>query len=161
MESSQLDALDIRILSALQKRGDLTHQQIADRVGLSASPVSRRIRAMERSGVIVDRPTRLAAGALGLKLTAILMIRMDRHVPERFNEFESTVATLPEVTTCFMITGHDCDYLLHIVVPDMAAYQSVLLDRITRIQGVAGVHSSFVMRTVVDTTALPLQYCLA
>ena len=155
----QLDAFDLRILDALQHRADLTHQELADLVGLSASPVSRRVRALEKAGVIIDRATRLSADALGLKLTAILMVRMDRHIPDRFSRFEKAVKALPEVQTCLMITGHDCDYLLQIAVPDMEAYQKVLLNKITRIDGVVGVHSSFVLRKVIESTALPLGYC--
>ena len=83
---------------------------------------------------------------------------MDRHTPERFANFESTVKRFPEVQSCLLITGQDADYLLIVVVPDMEMYQEFLLNKITRIEGVSGVHSSFVMRWVVDTTALPLDY---
>ncbi|MGB1222502.1 MAG: Lrp/AsnC ligand binding domain-containing protein, partial [Alcanivoracaceae bacterium] len=82
----------------------------------------------------------------------------DRHTPERFQAFEETVSSYPEVQQCYLITGQDADYLLKVVVPDMDAYQQFLLNKITRIEGVSGVHSSFVMRKVVDTTALPLDY---
>ena len=155
----QLDALDLRILDALQHDASLTHQELADKIGLSASPVSRRVRMLDEAGMIVKRETRLSADGLGLKLTAILLVRMDRHIPDRFSRFENAVKALPEVQTCLMITGHDCDYLLQIVVPDMEAYQKVLLNKITHIDGVVGVHSSFVLRKVVETTALPLKYC--
>ena len=96
--------------------------------------------------------------ALGLNLTAIIQISMDRHTPERFAGFEGKVNTYPEVQECYLITGQDHDYLLKVVVPDMEAYQEFLLNKITRIEGVSGVHSSFVMRRVVDTTDLPLNY---
>jgi Lrp/AsnC family leucine-responsive transcriptional regulator len=83
---------------------------------------------------------------------------MDRHTPERFEAFESKLRDYPEVQECYLITGQDADYLLKVVVPDMDHYQAFLLDKITRIEGVSGVHSSFVMRRVVDTTELPLGY---
>ena len=88
----------------------------------------------------------------------MIQISMDRHTPERFANFEEKVASFVEVQQCYLVTGQDADYLLKVVVPDIDAYQSFLLNRITRIEGVSGVHSSFVMRRVVDTAALPLNY---
>jgi len=81
---------------------------------------------------------------------------MDRHTPERFNNFDESVARLPEVMECLLITGQDADYQLKVVVRDMDAFQALLLEKITRIEGVSGVHSSFVLRRVVDKTELPL-----
>ncbi|MGB5563121.1 MAG: Lrp/AsnC family transcriptional regulator, partial [Sedimenticolaceae bacterium] len=98
----------------------------------------------------------LDARQLGLSLLALIHISMDRHTPERFANFEQKVAELPQVLECLLITGQDADYQLKVVVPDMEGYQALLLNRITRIEGVTGVHSSFVMRRVVDKTALPL-----
>jgi Lrp/AsnC family leucine-responsive transcriptional regulator len=83
---------------------------------------------------------------------------MDRHTPERFEAFESKLRSFPEVLECYLITGRDADYQLKVVVPDMEAYQRFLLEKLTRIEGVSGVHSSFVMRRVVDKTELPLGY---
>ena len=153
-----LDRTDIRILQLLQADGSLTNLQLAEQVGLSPSPCSRRVRALEDSGLIRSRHALIDQKALGLDLTVIIQISMDRHTPERFEKFEDTVARFPEVQQCYLITGQDADYLLKVVVPDMDAYQQFLLNKITRIEGVSGVHSSFVMRKVVDTTALPLHY---
>jgi len=83
---------------------------------------------------------------------------MDRHTPERFQEFEEQVATYPEVQELYLITGQQADYILKVVVPDMEHYQQFLLNKVTRITGVSGVHSSFVMRRVIDNTELPLKY---
>jgi Lrp/AsnC family leucine-responsive transcriptional regulator len=154
----KLDRYDRRILALLQADAGLTNQQLAEQVGLSPSPCLRRVRAMEEAGIIVSRHTRLNQKALGLDLTVIIQISMDRHTPERFQALEETVSSYPEVQQCYLITGQDADYLLKVVVPDMDAYQVFLLNKITRIEGVSGVHSSFVMRKVVDTTALPLDY---
>ena len=153
-----LDRTDIRILQLLQADGSLTNLQLAEQVGLSPSPCSPRVRALEDSGLIRSRHALIDQKALGLDLTVIIQISMDRHTPERFEKFEDTVARFPEVQQCYLITGQDADYLLKVVVPDMDAYQQFLLNKITRIEGVSGVHSSFVMRKVVDTTALPLHY---
>lgn len=154
----KLDRIDRNILELLQQNAEFTNQEVADKVGLSPSPCLRRVRALEQAGIIVRRVTILDHKKLGLALTAILLIGMDRHTPERFAAFESQVAELPEVQECYIITGQDADYMLKVVVPDMDHYHHFLLNRITRIQGVSGVHSSFVLRRVIDSTALPLNY---
>ena len=154
----KIDSHDIRILAALQEDGSLSNQEIADRVGLSASPCSRRIRLLEEAGIIASTVVRLAPEKLGLDLTVLIHIRMDRHTPERFDKFESIVSSYPEVLECYLITGQEADYQLKIIVPNMDEYQRFLLDKITRIEGVIGVHSSFVLRKAIDSTALPLKY---
>ncbi len=157
-ELAKLDRTDLRILEALQGNGGLTNQQLAETVGLSPSPCSRRVQKLETAGIIVKRETVLDARKLGLDLTVMIQISMDRHTPERFANFEDKVASFSEVQQCYLVTGQDADYLLKVVVPDIDAYQHFLLNQITRIEGVSGVHSSFVMRRVVDTAALPLNY---
>lgn len=154
----KIDTHDIRILAALQEDGSLSNQEIADRVGLSASPCSRRIRLLEEAGVIAATVVRLAPEKLGLDLSVLIHIRMDRHTPERFDKFESIVKGYPEVQECYLITGQEADYQLKIIVPNMDEYQRFLLEKITRIEGVIGVHSSFVLRKAIDSTALPLKY---
>jgi Lrp/AsnC family leucine-responsive transcriptional regulator len=154
----RIDKTDRRILEELQTDGALTNQELADKVGLSPSPCLRRVRALEEAGVIIHKVTILDHKKLGLSLTAIILIGMDRHTPERFSAFEEQVAEYPEVQECYLITGQDADYMLKVVVPDMDHYHHFLLNRITRIQGVSGVHSSFVLRRVIDNTALPLGY---
>jgi Lrp/AsnC family transcriptional regulator, leucine-responsive regulatory protein len=154
----KLDTHDLKILAQLQADGGLSNQEIADRVGLSASPCSRRIKQLEEAGVIRGRTVLLAPKALGLDLTVLIHIRMDRHTPERFEQFEAAVSRHPEVQECYLITGQEADYQLKITVPSMDEYQDFLLNKITRIDGVIGVHSSFVLRKPIDTTALPLTY---
>ena len=154
----KIDRIDRHILEQLQKDGSLTNQELADKVGLSPSPCLRRVRALEESGIILRQVTILDHKKLGLSLTAIILIGMDRHTPERFAEFEAKVGDYPEVQECYLITGQDADYMLKVVVPDMDHYHHFLLNRITRIQGVSGVHSSFVLRRVIDSTSLPLGY---
>lgn len=152
----QLDRYDRQILEVLQTDGRISNQELADRIGLSPSPCLRRVRALEESGLIGGYRAILDARQLGLALMALVHISMDRHTPERFANFERQIAELPEVLECLLITGQQADYQLKVVVRDMDAYQSLLLNRITRIEGVSGVHSSFVMRRVVDNTALPV-----
>ena len=127
-----MDRYDRQILEALQGNSALSNQELAERIGLSPSPCLRRVRALEEAGVITGYRALLDPRSLGLTLTALVHIAMDRHTPDRFGHFEKVVVT------------------------DMDAYQALLLNKITRIEGVTGVHSSFVLRTVLDRTALPL-----
>lgn len=153
-----LDSFDKRILQHLQQDGSLTNLQLAEKVGLSPSPCSRRVQRLEEEGFIQRRVAVLNQQALGLDLTAIIQINIDQHTPERFENFESNIRQLPEVQQCYLITGQSADYVLQVVVKDMEAYQHFLLEKITRIEGVSGVHSSFVMRKVVDSLAVPLTH---
>ena len=154
----KIDRTDRKILESLQQDGSLTNQQLAERVGLSPSPCLRRVRALEDAGIIVKTVTVLDHKKLGLSLTAIILIGMDRHTPERFSAFEEQISEYSEVQECYLITGQSADYMLKVVVPDMDHYHHFLLNHITRIPGVSGVHSSFVLRRVLDSTALPLGY---
>ncbi|MEY2631457.1 MAG: hypothetical protein RIR00_111 [Pseudomonadota bacterium] len=152
----ELDRYDRQILAVLQEDGRISNQDLADRIGLSPSPCLRRVRALEESGLICGYRALIDARKLGLTLTALIHISMDQHTPERFDNFEKEILGIPEVLECLLITGQDADYQLKVVVSDMDHYQQLLLHRITRIAGVTGVHSSFVLRRVVERTALPL-----
>lgn len=152
----QLDSYDKQILRVLQEDGRISNQELAEQIGLSPSPCLRRLRALEESGLITGYRALLDAKKLGLSLMALIHISMDQHTPERFSNFETKIAQIPEVLECLLITGQDADYQLKVMVKDMDGYQDLLLNRITRIEGVTGVHSSFVLRRVVDKTALPV-----
>jgi Lrp/AsnC family leucine-responsive transcriptional regulator len=154
----KLDRTDRRILQHMQHNGRITNLELADAVGLSPTPCSRRVKRLEESGIIDRHVTLLNQSKLGLKLTAIIGISMDRHTPERFDHFEAAVGEFPEVIECSVVTGQSADYLLKAVVPDMEYYEAFLLGKLTRIEGVAGVHSSFVLRRVINRTELPLQH---
>ena len=151
-----LDRYDRQILDILQVDGRVNNQDLADRIGLSPSPCLRRVRALEESGLILGYRALLDAKKLGLSLMALVHISMDRHTPERFANFEASVDVLPEVLECLLITGQSADYQIKVAVRDMDHYQDLLLNKLTRIEGVTGVHSSFVLRRVVDRTALAL-----
>ena len=152
----KIDRHDRRILEVLQGDGRISNQELAERIGLSPSPCLRRVKALEEAGVIVGYRALLASRPLGLTLTALVFISMDRHTPDRFSNFEARIVELPEVLECLLITGQAADYQLKVIVRDMDAYQDLLLNKITRIDGVTGVHSSFVLRRAVDKTALPV-----
>lgn len=155
-----MDKIDRRILTELQNDGNITNLDLADKVGLSPSPCARRVKQLEEAGVIGSTVTLLNPLPLNLKLTAIIQINMDRHTPERFEEFERTVAEFPEVVECLLVTGQSADYQLRVRVPDMEGYQAFLLNKITRIKGVTDVHSSFIMREVISKTQMPLNHML-
>jgi Lrp/AsnC family leucine-responsive transcriptional regulator len=154
--SEKLDRYDQMILDILQKNGRITNQELAEAIKLSPSPCLRRVRQMEEDGLIDGYVALLNAKKLGLSLMAFIGISMDRHTPERFERLESTLAGYPEVLECHLITGQDADYLLKVIVHDMDAYQQFLLNKLTRIEGVSGVHTSFVMKSPINSTALPV-----
>ncbi len=154
----KLDRLDKRILREIQRDGTITNLELAERIGLSPSPCARRVKQLEDVGIILGRVTLLDPKKLDLKLTALIQISMDRHTPDRFEKFEEQIRSYAEVTECLLITGQSADYQLKVVVPDMEYYQEFLLNKITRIKGVTDVHSSFMLREVQNTTALPLDH---
>jgi Lrp/AsnC family leucine-responsive transcriptional regulator len=151
-----LDRYDRLILDILQAEGRISNQDLADRIGLSPAPCLRRVRALEENGLIKGYRAVLDAKKLGLSLMALIGISMDQHTPERFANFEASIADIPEVLECLLITGQQSDYQLKVVVKDMDGYQDLLLNKITRITGVTGVHTSFVLRQVTDHPA-PVQ----
>ncbi len=153
----KLDRTDRRILELMQKDARISNLELAERVGLSPTPCSRRVKRLEESGIIDRHVTLLNQSKLDLKLTAYVGISMDRHTPDRFERFEQTVNSFPEVMECSIVTGQSSDYLLKVVVSDMEYYEAFLLGKLTRIDGVTGVHSSFVLRKVIDKTELPLE----
>ena len=154
----KLDRLDRRILEVMQDNGRISNLELADKVGLSPTPCSRRVRQLEASGLVSGHVTLLNQDQLGLKLTAWISITMDRHTPDRFEAFEEEVRAYPEVLECAVVTGQAADYLIKAVVPDMAYYEGFLLGKLTRIPGVSGVLSSFELRRVVNRTRLPLDH---
>lgn len=154
----KLDRTDKRILAVMQTDARITNLQLAERVGLSPTPCARRVRLLEEAGIIERHVTLLNQQKLGLNITAMIGISMDRHTPERFENFERQVRKFPEVIECSIVTGQAADFLLKAVLPDMTYYEEFLLGRLTRIDGVTGVHSSFVLRRIIAKTELPLEH---
>lgn len=150
-----LDRLDRQILEHLQRDGRLANQDLADRIGLSPSPCLRRVRALEKRGFITGYRAIVDGRKLGFALMALVHITLDRHTPERFANFETKIRVLTEVLECLLVAGEEADYVLKVVVRDMDGYQKLLLNRITRIEGVTGVRSSFVLRPVLERTSIP------
>ncbi len=158
MATPKLDRTDRRILDLLQADARISNLDLADKVGLSPTPCARRVKRLEDTGLIRAHVALLDQERLGLSLTAFISVAMDRHTPDRFEAFEAEVRDYPEVLDCCVVTGQNSDYLVQAVVPDMAYNERFLLGRLTRIPGVTGVQSSFVLRRVIQRTALPLDH---
>lgn len=156
MSSGNIDRIDRHILQLLQNDAQINNQALADAVGLSPTPCARRVKRLQDEGFIQKQVALADADKLGLKLSAYLSISMDRHTPERFEAFEAAIANYPEVLECAIVTGQSADYMLKVVVKDMQHYEQFLLGRLTGIEGVTGVHTSFVLREITKTTALPI-----
>ena len=152
-----LDRIDKHILRLMQSNGRISNLELADQVGLSPTPCSRRVKRLEDSGIIDRHVTLLNPQALGLSLTAIIGISMDRHTPDRFEAFEKAIAHMPEIIECSIVTGQAADFLVKAVVKDMRHYEKFLLGHLTRLAGVTGVHSSFVLRQLINKTELPVE----
>lgn len=155
--TEHLNRYDRLILQTLQERGRISNQELAEAIALSPSPCLRRVRQLEEDGLIDGYVALLNARKLGLNLMAFIQISMDKHTPDRFSAFEEIVGSYPEVLECHLITGQSADYLLKVIVKDMDAYQQFLLQKLTRIEGVSGVQSSFVLKSPIKSTALPLE----
>ncbi len=152
----KLDRIDKHILNLMQVNGRISNLELAEQVGLSATPCARRVKRLEQSGLIDRHVTLLNPEKLGLDLTAIIGISMDRHTPDRFELFEKAIREMPEVIECSIVTGQAADFLLKVLVKDMRQYEKFLLGKLTRLEGVTGVHSSFVLRQVINKTQIPL-----
>ena len=150
-----MDDIDRKILKTLQEDARITNADLADGVGLSPAPCLRRVRALEARGVIRKYVTLLDAGAINLGVAVFVQISLDLQVEDRLEKFERAIMRRPEVLECYLMTG-DSDYLLRVVVPDVAAYERFLKDSLTRIEGVAGIKSSFALKQVKYSTVLPL-----
>lgn len=155
-QASQLDAIDLAILRLLQTHGRLSNLELAAKVGLSASPCSRRVKALEEAGYIADYVTRLAPQKFNLHLTAYVQVRMEKHSPDILAQFEANILSYDEVQECALITGAEADYQLKVLVEDMSHFRVFLLDKLTTNTHIAGVHSSFILKSVKDQTSIPL-----
>ena len=149
-----VDAVDRKILAALQQDGRLTITELAGRVGLSVSPCHRRLRELERSGAIRGYRAVVDADALGLSFEALVFVTMGREDRETLLAFEEAVAAIPQVVQAQRLFG-DPDYLLRIVTADLAAYQRLQDDQLTSLPGVQRMTSTLVMKRIVHDRPLP------
>ena len=154
-----LDTIDRRILRALQVDGRITYDVLAAQISLSPSATLRRVKRLEESGVIAGYVALVPAERVGLGLTAYINVRLEKHseVHKRnpMDLFRAAVQTWPEVVECAALTG-DMDYLLRVVVQDMAHYSRFIMDTLLKHPSVEDCKTSFVLDRVKNTTALPL-----
>ena len=156
-ETTTLDRIDLRLLALLQKQGRTPNSEIAAQVNLSPSACLRRIQRLEAEGVIGGYAAWLRPQALGLGLQAFVRVQLEKHGQHTMEPFAQAVRGWDEVVACHALTG-DMDYLLHVVVPDLDRFSAFLLDKLLNASGVADVNSSFVLRTVKQTGAMPLAH---
>ena len=152
---ASLDAIDLRILSALQEDGRLTNVELARRVNLSPSPCLARVRALEQRGLISGYVALCDPLALGLPINVFISVSLERQRKDALDTFEKRLAEHQEVMECYLMTG-DSDYLLRVLVPDMQALERFIVDHLAKIPGVASIRSSLALKQVRYKTALPL-----
>lgn len=155
MANINLDTIDRRLLDALQRNGRLTATELAEHVGLTTSPCLRRLRILEREGVIRGYSALIDQEKVGLPVSVFVSIKLERQREEALERFEDAVRRCPEVVECYLMTGQR-DYLLRVVVKDLRAYERFLKDTLTRVEGVASIESSFALAQVKYANALPL-----
>lgn len=155
MPEPEMDPIDRRILAALQSDARLTVERIGAMVGLSASPCARRIRRLESLGIIRGYVAVLDQVKAGLPVSVFASVKLERQREEDLDRFAAAVAGWPEIVECYLMTGPR-DYLLRIVVRDLEAYEGFLKRKLTRLDGVASIESSFALAQVKHSSSLPL-----
>ncbi len=155
MPSIRMDRTDYRILHYLQNNARITNTELADAVGLSPSPCLRRVKALEKKGVIKRYAGIVDAKAVGLPISVFVSVSLQSQERRGLEAFEASISACKEVMECYLMTG-SADYLLRVVVPDLDSYERFLAEKLTRIEGVANIQSSFALKQVVYKTELPL-----
>jgi Lrp/AsnC family leucine-responsive transcriptional regulator len=160
MPKPELDAIDRRIVAALQADGRLSNVELAERVGLSPSPCLRRVQRLEREGYIEAYRAVLGRSRIGLGLTVFLSVKIDGHANERALALEEALLAMPEIVACHLVSG-DADYLLEVVVPDIEHYQRFLIDKILNLPIVKDVRTNVVIQSRTAGAPLPLDHLIA
>jgi len=155
MPKRPLDDIDRKILEQLQADGRMSLNDLAAKVGLSPSPCLRRVRMLERDGVISRYVAVLDQRAVGLPVSVFVSIKLERQREESLNRFSKAVERWPEVLECYLMCGSR-DYWLRVVVPDLDAYERFVKQKLTRVEGIASIESSFALEQVKYTNVLPV-----
>jgi Lrp/AsnC family leucine-responsive transcriptional regulator len=155
MPNITLDPVDLKILRNLQDDGRMSINDLAGKVGLSPSPCLRRVRILEKSGVITRYVAVLDQRAVGLPVSVFISVKLEKQKEDLLEKFAKTIARWPEVLECYLMTGPR-DYWLRVVVPDLAAYERFLKTKLTRLEGIASIESSFALEQVKYTNVLPV-----
>lgn len=151
----KIDETDLRILRAVQADGSLTVTEIAERAGLSQSPCSRRLAALEEAGVITGKRTLLDPKSLGFDTLVIVRIKLQAHEPEGLEKFKQAVRAIPEIQIALLVLG-DFDFLLRVVVRDIEHYQHLLQNQLVKLPGVREMQSSVILEVVKKEDILPI-----
>lgn len=155
MPKRPLDAIDRKVLLQLQADGRITNHDLAGKVGLSPSPCLRRVRQLEHERIITGYVALVDPDMIGLGVSAFVRVRLSQQDDRHLAIFEEAIAAFPEVMECYLMTG-EADYQLRVLVESLAEFEDFLRHKLTRIEGVSQVTSSFALRPVVYRTALPL-----
>ena len=159
MPKSELDAIDCRIIAALQADGRLSNVDLAQRVGLSPSPCLRRVNRLEREGYVEAYRAMLGRKRIGLGLTVFVGVKIEGHADDRATEFEQAVVAMQEVIACHMVSG-EADCMLEIVVADLEHYQRFLLGKLLDLSIIKEVRSNIAIQTLKAAAPLPLDHLL-
>ena len=149
MKEKDLDALDRAILGALLEDGRLSQVELAERIPLSATAIARRMRALEERGVIQGYQARISRQALGLSMTVIVQISLKSQNEDLLKAFEEAIASAPSVVTCHLMSGED-DYLVTVLARDLADFERIHKEQLSRLPGVVRLKSSFALREVAN-----------
>ena len=152
---TELDAIDRKILAILQSDSRVTMQDLADRVGLSVSPCHRRVKLLEERGVISRYIAMVDQESVGLPVSVFISIKLERQKEEDLNRFARAISKWEEVLECYLMTGNR-DYLLRVVTADLPSYEAFLKTKLTRLDGIASIESSFALSQVKYSIALPV-----
>ncbi|KAA0972182.1 Lrp/AsnC family transcriptional regulator [Aureimonas fodinaquatilis] len=155
MPNNNLDLIDRKILRALQANGKIVIGELAEKVGLSPSPCARRVRLLEQAGIVKGYTAIVDQKKVGLPISAFASIKLERQREEDLDRFAEAVARWPEVVDCYLMTGQR-DYLMRIVSADLEAYERFLKDKLTRLDNVASIETSFALGQVKRSEALPI-----
>lgn len=156
MPKFELDAIDRKILRALQADGKISVGELAQKVGLSPSPCARRVRLLEKEGVIRGYAAIVDQKRVGLPISAFASIKLERQREEDLDRFEEAVSRWQEVLDCYLMTGQR-DYLMRIVTADLEAYERFIKDKLTRLENIASIETSFALGQVKRSEALPIE----
>src|SRR3954469_8348511 len=157
MPKCELDAIDCRIITALQANGRLSNIELAEKVGLSASPCLRRVRRLEKNGYIEAYRAALQRNRVGLGFSVFIGVKIDGHANNRAMVFEKSVVAMPEVISCHLVSG-EADYFLEVVVPDLERYREFLVGKLLNLAGVREVRSNVSIQALKTGAALSLAH---
>jgi Lrp/AsnC family transcriptional regulator, leucine-responsive regulatory protein len=152
---ANLDPIDRKIISILQADSRITMQELAERVGLSVSPCHRRVKLLEEKGIITRYSAMIDQKSLGLHVSVFISIKLERQKEEDLDRFAKAISGWSEVMECYLMTGNR-DYLLRVVAADLSAYETFLKTKLTRLNGIASIESSFALSQVKYSNSLPV-----